>query len=168
MKRLLKFLHTVATIGLTGGLACYIVLLATAPEPITVDGYAALRAGIAAVCKWLVLPSLVVVLTSGLLAIAAHRPYQGARWAWLKAALGLAMFEGTLGGVQGPAERGAVIAAQAAAGEIDPQAMAGLIGDEWNALWFILGLSIANVAIAIWRPRLKRRARRTGSPVPES
>jgi hypothetical protein len=157
MKRAMKFLHTAGAIGVTGGLACYLILLGTAPEPLSAAEYAVLRRGIAAVCEWLLLPSLLAVLTSGLLAMAIHRPFLGARWAWTKAVLGLAMFEGTLGSVQAPAERGAALSARAAAGELDAGALAAMIGDEWNALWFILGLAVANVALAIWRPGLRRR-----------
>lgn len=158
VSRLLKLLHTLGAVGLAGGLACYIVLLLVAPSPIAIDAYASSRGAIAAVCKWLVLPSLLLVLTSGLLAIAANRVYMNARWAWLKALLGLAMFEGTLGGVQAPAERGAKLASRAINGEIDPLALPALINDEMNVLWFLLALSIANIVLAIWRPRLRRRA----------
>ena len=104
-----------------------------------------------------VLQADLVVLATGLLAMVVHRPYLDARWAWLKAALGLAMFEGTLGGIQAPAERGAALSARAAAGEVDPGALVAMINDEWNAMWLILALSLANVGIAIWTPRLKRR-----------
>ena len=157
MQRLLKFLHTIAAIGLTGALAAYIILLASAPDPLSVGEYATVRHGIERIATWLLLPSLLLVLTSGLLSIAAHPPYMKARWAWVKAALGLSMFEGTLVGIQGPAEHAATITARAAAGEIDPARVPELLHDEWRTLWFILALAIVNVALAIWRPRLRRR-----------
>lgn len=155
MKRLLKFLHTLGAIGLTGALAAYIILLGTAPEPSSLAEYATVRQSIAAIGKWLLLPSLLIVLTSGLLAIAAHTPYLNARWTWLKAVLGLSMFEGTLVGIQGPAEHAATITDKALAGAIDPARVPELLHDEWRTLWFILALALANVAIAIWRPRLR-------------
>ena len=156
MKRFLKFLHTLAAIGLTGALATYIILLGTAPEPSSLAEYAAVRQGIAAVGTWLLLPSLLVVLSSGLLSIAAHRPFLEARWAWVKALLGLAMFEGTLMGIQGPAEHAVSITGKALAGDIDPARVPDLLHDEWRTLWFILALAVANVALAIWRPGLRK------------
>jgi len=157
VRHLLKFLHTLSTIGITGGVAAYIILLATAPDPLSLEEYAAVRRGIERIAKWMLMPSLVIVLTSGLLAIAAHAPYMRARWAWLKAALGLSMFEGTLSGIQGPAEFGAAITERAMRGEVDPARVPEMLHDEWRTLWFILALSAANVALAIWRPRLRRR-----------
>jgi len=157
LKRLLKFLHTMSTIGLTGGVAAYIILLIGAPDPLSLEEYAAVRHGIERIAKWMLLPSLAIVLASGLLAIAAHEPYMRARWAWLKAALGLSMFEGTLSGIQGPAEHGAAVTARALTGALDPARVPELMRDEWGTLWFILTLAAANVALAIWRPRLRRR-----------
>ena len=157
MKRVLKLLHTLAAIGLTGALAAYIVLLATAPDPLSLEAYAAVRHGIERIGTWLLLPSLLVVLTSGLLSIAVHRPYMKARWAWLKALLGLSLFEGTLVGIQGPAEHAAAVTAKAVAGEIDAARVPELLHDEWRTLWFILALAVINVVLAIWRPRLRRR-----------
>ncbi|MFO0635353.1 MAG: hypothetical protein U0168_21100 [Nannocystaceae bacterium] len=50
------------------------------------------------------MPSLLVVLVSGLCAIAVHHPFHNAGWAWLKAATTLLVLEGTLVAVQGPAQ----------------------------------------------------------------
>jgi hypothetical protein len=44
--------------------------------------YAAVRSAIAALVKWLLVPSLALVLVSGLLAIALNRAYRDAGWAW--------------------------------------------------------------------------------------
>lgn len=156
-KRLLKFLHSMGAIGLTGAVAIYIILLSTAPPPTSLAEYAVLRHGIERVCTLLLLPSLMICLTSGLLAMAVHPPFMNQRWVWVKALLGLSMFEGTLGGVQGPAERAAKVTARAMNGEIDPAVVATLAKDEWGTLWFILVMCVVNVAVAIWRPRLKSR-----------
>lgn len=162
MKRLTKFLHTLSAIGLSGGIAAYIILLSTAPEPQSLEAYAAVRHGIERIASWMLLPSLVIVICSGLLSLAVHRPFMNARWAWVKAAFGLTMFEGTLRGIQGPAEHGAAVTARALAGEIEVDRVAALMTDEWNTLWFLLCLAAVNVVLAIWRPRL-RAARRAES-----
>lgn len=156
MQRLLKALHQIGGIGLAGSLAACIVLIATAPTDSLV-GYAAVRQSVAAISQWLLVPSLALVLVSGLLAIAANRAYHDAGWAWFKALLGIVMFEGTLVTISGSARRAAELSALAAAGEGDPAKLAEVLRTEWGSLWLILGLSIANVLLAVWRPKLRRR-----------
>ena len=156
MKRLLKFLHELGAIGVTGALAALLVLVATAPKDSLAD-YAAVRTVITFVADWLLVPSLAIVLISGLLAIAANRAFHNAGWAWVKALLGIAMFEGTLLAIAASARRAAELSALAAAGEPDSAALAEVLRTEWGGLWLILALSIANVVLAVWRPRLVRR-----------
>jgi hypothetical protein len=156
MGRLLKALHQIGGIGLAGSLAACIVLVATAPTDSLV-GYAAVRQGIAAISQWLLVPSLAIVLVSGLLAIAANRAYHDAGWAWIKALLGIVMFEGTLVTISASARRAAELSALAATGEGDPVQLAEVLRTEWGSLWLILALSVANVALAVWRPRILRR-----------
>jgi hypothetical protein len=157
MGRFLKALHQIGGIGLAGSLAACIVLVATAPTD-SLAGYAAVRQGIAAISQWILVPSLAIVLVSGLLAIAANRAYHDAGWAWIKALLGIVMFEGTLITVSASARRAAELSALAAAGEGDPAQLAEVLRTEWGSLWLILALSIANVLLAVWRPRILRRA----------
>jgi hypothetical protein len=157
MGRFLKALHQIGGIGLAGSLAACIVLVATAPTD-SLAGYAAVRRGIAAISQWILVPSLAIVLVSGLLAIAANRAYHDAGWAWIKALLGIVMFEGTLITISASARRAAELSALAAAGEGDPAQLAEVLRTEWGSLWLILALSIANVLLAVWRPRILRRA----------
>jgi hypothetical protein len=155
IKQSLKFLHQLGAAGFIGALAAYLVLVATA-NPQSPAEYAAVRQGIAAICTWMLLPSLGVVLISGLLAIAAHRPFVDAGWAWLKAALGIVIFEGTLGAIDAKARQAAALSAKLAGGEGDPAVLAEIMRSEWIGLWTIMALAVANVVLAVWRPRLLR------------
>jgi hypothetical protein len=67
----------------------------------------------------------------------------------LKALLGLSVFEATLVSV-GASSR----LAELAAAKADPNLLAALWHSERNTLWLLLGLSVANVVLAVWRPRL--------------
>ncbi len=157
MRRVVKFLHELGAIGVTGGFAVCLVLVATAPSN-SLIGFAAVRAGIAAIAKWLLVPSLALVLISGLLAIAINRAYHDAGWAWIKALLGISMFEGTLLTVGASARRAAELSAAAAGGQDHAAELMQVLRTEWNSTWFLLTLSILNVVLAIWRPRLLPRS----------
>lgn len=159
MKRFLKFVHTVGAIGVLGALATHLVLVAMAPGD-SPTAFAAVRTGIHAISRFILLPSLLLVLVSGLLAMAIHRPFMDARWAWLKAFTGVAMFEGTLNAVQSNATRGAELAVRALEGNGDPQALAALLHHEWMGLWTIGAIALANVALGVWRPRLRSKQER--------
>jgi hypothetical protein len=49
------------------------------------------------------------------------------------------------------------LSAAAAAGQGDPAQLAGVLHSEWSGLWLLLSLSIVNVLLAVWRPRLSRQ-----------
>ena len=110
---MLKVLHQLSAIGVMGALACCVVLVIVAPKDSLVE-YAALRQGIAAITRWLLVPSLLLVLVTGLLALAAS------------------------------------------SGRGDPVALEPLLRTEWAGLWTMLVLSLANVLLAVWRPRIRR------------
>ena len=155
-RRLLKALHMLGAIGFMGGLATCLVLVAnTAVEPSA--SFASIRLGIALINKWLLTPALLLVLVSGLLAIAASDQYKNAGWAWMKALLGLVAFEGTLMTIVGNGRRAAEQATAAVAGQPDAMTqVAAALRTEWGALWLLLGLGLANIVLAIWRPRFIR------------
>ena len=153
MRKFLKFLHTAGAIGLTGGLGTFMLVLAAGPEITEVDAYAGLRASLETVSGWIIVPSMGLVTTSGLLAMGVHFPFQNAPWVWIKAVSGVLIFEATLARVDAPASRAASAAAKAAAGEIDVAELMALVQDKWVAWWVLLALATINVVFAIWRPR---------------
>lgn len=161
-RKVLKLLHTLGAVGLTGALLGHIVLLSVLAEGSTLAEQAIVRDAIATLARWVLLPSLTVVLTCGLLSLAAHPPFREARWVWTKAALGLSIFEGTLVSVQGPAVRNAQLTAQALAGDLDAEGLTNAMHDEWGALWVILSVAVASIVLGVWRPSLRRR--RAASP----
>lgn len=156
MRKALKFLHTFASCGLIGALLGYMIVLITAPQDIA-RSYAEARQTISALCNYLLLPSLAIALVSGLLSMAVHRPFQEQRWAWVKALLGLGMFESTLGIIQSKANYAATVSAKIVTGEATPDTLTTAIANEWYALGAIMALSIANIVLGVWRPRLAKR-----------
>jgi len=156
-RKTLKILHEFGAVGVLGALAACIVLIATAPRDSLVE-YAAVRHGIAALTQWLLVPALAVVLISGLLSIAATEAYIHAGWPWLKAISGLAIFEGSLLTISASARQAAEAAAAAAAGQGNAAALDQALRTEWGGLWIVTAVAAANIIVAVWRPRLGRRA----------
>lgn len=156
VRRLIKLLHQVGAIGVTGAFAACLILLATAPGDSAVAHAATMR-NIASLTRWLLMPSLAVVILSGLLAIAATEAYKDAGWAWIKALLGISLFEGSLLTVVASARRAAELADQAVAGTGQPELLAEALRTAWGGLWILLFVTLANIVLAIWRPRFIRR-----------
>jgi hypothetical protein len=147
-RRSLKALHEVAALGLGGGFAaCFVINLAGRDAyPAT---FVAGREAFNAIAQYVLFPSLAVVLLSGLFAIAATRGFHDAGWAWVKGLLGLSVFEATLLTI-GASRRQAELAAAAA----DPALLASMLDSERNILLLLIGICIANVILAVWRPGL--------------
>ncbi len=158
LKRFIKAAHELGAIGATGAFCGVLVLLWTAPRS-PISAQAAAQAQIAALEKWLLGPSLALVLISGLLAIAANKPFHCAGWAWVKALLGVSIFEGSLLTVVASGQHAAEAASLIAAGESRTPELAELLRTEWGGVWIMLALSLANVVLAVWRPRLSWRSR---------
>lgn len=154
-RRLVKILHELSAIGMTGALVAHMLVLSTA-SPDSLVEYAALRRAIEAITGWLLVPSLGLVLTSGLAAMMVHTPFQNARWVWLKALLGFPLFEGTLITIDGLAQTAASLAIEAAGGGAhDPALIAHMVAAEWRSLWIILTLAVAQTVVGVWRPKLR-------------
>lgn len=161
MQKLMQCLHNTGAVGITGAIAAHLVRLGMLPGLDTLAEAAALRAGIAAVATWLLLPSSVLALVPCVLAIAAYPQFGSAGWFWVKVALGLAIVEDTLISVQRPATRNLEYNLEALAGEVSTSELVGLLHSEWGALWVVLTICLTNIVIGIWRPRLGSRQQHT-------
>lgn len=162
IRKTLKFLHTLGAIGFTGAIGALIVLHALLPDPTELERFAALRGAMGAVARWLLLPSMGLVVVSGLLAMAASRAYQNAGWVWAKLLSGILVFEGTLVYLQAPMERAARRAEEALRGEFPVAELAATLGAEWGSFWILGGVAVANVVLGVWRPRFSRKGRAAG------
>jgi hypothetical protein len=154
MRRILKILHELATVGYMGAIVVIMVLLVGA-KGLSPEGYVAIRAGIAAVSTYVFMPSLGLVLLTGIAAMAANPAFQEAEWAWGKLLLGVVVFEGSLIGIAGNADRAALVAVDIVAGVAAPDAIAAIERHEWGALWIMLVVSVINIVLGVWRPRTK-------------
>ncbi|MEL7022501.1 MAG: DUF2269 family protein [Pseudomonadota bacterium] len=152
-RKTVKILHTIAAIGYTGGIAAYMVALISAPEITDLQQHLMLRSNIAMISNWLIIPSMLIVVVSGLLSMVVHHPFTNAPWVWAKALSGLLILEATLASIDAPADDAKRAVEKAINGEIDLQTLENLVRDEWGALYTLLAISIANVILGIWRPR---------------
>lgn len=155
-RRLLKLLHELGAIGVIGGFVACLILIANSSTDSAV-AFAASRRNIADLCRLLVLPSLGLVIISGLLSIAFTPAYKSAGWAWAKALTGISMFEGTLLTVVASTRQAAELADAAVHGSGDPVRLAQILRTETGGLYVLLVVALANIVLAIWRPRLTWR-----------
>lgn len=155
MKRTLKVLHELATVGVMGGAGAILVLEAVARGS-SPEAYAAVRAGLAVVAHRVIFPSMVLVVISGMLAMIAHRPYMNAGWVWVKLLFGVPVFQATLAHVDAPAARLAELSAKRAAGDLSvDSAMDEERRHEQGGNWVLLVLSAGNIVLAVARPKLR-------------
>lgn len=158
MRKALKFCHTLGGVGLLGTLLTLIIVFVMLPDPTQdIAGYAALTELVDRLARWVLLPSLILTLVSGLLSIGAVTAFHGAGWAWLKLATGVVMFEGTLLAVQGPIQREANLTRQYLSGEVEAAALASSFETISYSIFVLGSVAVANVVLGIWRPRLGRR-----------
>lgn len=137
--------------GFGGGLAvCLLInLTATRDSP---GEFIAARHVYASIAQYVVIPSMVVVVASGLIALAATRGFMDSGWAWVKALLGLSVFEATLV-IVGSSRRDVELALAAS----DLAGLDALLRSERNTLLLLIAVTVVNVVLAVWRPRLTYR-----------
>ena len=156
MRHLMKFLHSAGAAGMTGALAAVLVVLVLAPGTVHGAGDAALVAALARIAAWVIGPSIVLTVITGLLAVVVTPAFQEAGWVWAKAATGILILEGglhALGPIQAAAKRSAAAMAEGATANVDPSP---LVSAETNTLWVLLAVGVANIALGVWRPRLPK------------
>jgi hypothetical protein len=149
MTRLCKFLHLLGAIVFTGILLAGVALLTLAPPPVAGSWPVLLPLATAAV-TWLLVPGLLVTVVSGLLAIAAHRPFMEAPWVWLKGALGMLLTAIVLARLQPGLVEAARLAASGAAAPLE--------GVRASAALALIACLLA-IALGVWRPRLASQRR---------
>jgi hypothetical protein len=156
LKNLLKLLHYASLAGLGGGIVVILVLLdtidATSPPAV-----ASMHAAIALVCSGLVVPSLVVLLLTGMLLVVARPQLISARWVWAKAFVGLIVAATLLAGFQPLVTALASMSSTGALGT-PPGPLASTVEIERWAAYLTLANIFVAMVIAIWRPRLGRPA----------
>lgn len=161
MKRFLKILHTLGAIGFMGGLAAELAMAILGASRPAAE-HAVLRAGIDALGRWLILPSLPLVLVSGLLSMGLHPPFHNAGWVWVKLATTVVTFEGTLG-LMSRLKDLARLANEAVTAPPTP-VYTQLLSSERGVVWTLLFLSGVNVVVGVWRPRWGRKKRTVEVP----
>lgn len=151
MRRFLKFLHTAVGAGLMGAVAALAAaLMAGHTAQSTPETLAVLRA-MSNIAAWIIGPSLVLTVMSGLLAMVVTPAFQDAGWVWAKAATGILLLQAGLH-VIGPIQEETKHIAEGA----DGASVARLVDAEINTLWLLLAVSVANIALGVWRPRLPK------------
>lgn len=149
LRRLLKITHTLGATGFMGGMAALLAVLVLTPAATGRSEWVPVIGALARIAAWVVAPSMVVTVISGLLSMAANPAFYEAGWVWVKAATGILILEGglhVLGPIQEEAKRGA---AALAGGP-------GLVTAEVNTMGVLLAVAAANVALGVWRPRFMR------------
>jgi len=152
MRRLLKFLHSAAAAALMGAAAAMVIVLMFTPASIDDAGYATVVLGMSKLAAWIIGPTMVLTVITGLLAMAVHPPFQDAGWVWAKAATGILVLQAGLH-IIGPLQEEAARAANGLAISADAANTARLFKAEINTAWVLLGVSVANIALGVWRPR---------------
>ncbi len=163
LRRALKILHLIGAGGMTGALAAHVTLLLVIPME-SISEYAAARRGIEAISQYVLVPSLMVALATGMFALSVNPAFGNAGWFWVKAGLGYPMFHGTLLTIDSTAKDAAALAAKVAGGETDPAFLSAAVAGEWVTLWMLLVLCVAQSALGAWRPRLRQSAPRVTAP----
>jgi hypothetical protein len=159
-KNVVKLLHYAGLVGVAGGTVVALVLGDTI-DVTSPSGTATVHAAIALVGSAVIVPSMVLVLLTGMLLVVARPQLISARWVWLKAALGVITGAVVLLALQPAFRAAAAMSADGALGERAIGPLASVVRAEHTAAWATLALVGVAMAVAVWRPRLGRPVRRS-------
>ena len=160
MGQFLKFGHSMTAISFLGAVVVLWVFHQQLPSPgDALEVYAAQRQTMERIASLVLMPSLLVSLLFGMASMAAVPGFHGAPWAWAKLVTTVLMLEGSLLGIQSPNKREAA-RAQRALEDVEWIAELGqtMAAEQWSLI--IIGfVATVNVALGVWRPRFRSRAR---------
>ncbi|MGZ8254971.1 MAG: hypothetical protein ACXWVT_08980 [Burkholderiaceae bacterium] len=160
-KNLIKLLHFASLVGLAGGILVSLVLADTI-DATSPSASASMHAAIALICGAVIVPSMIVILLTGMLLVVARPHLISARWVWAKAVLGVVTGAVTLLALQPAVNAAASMSATGALGDAAPGPLASAIASEHAAAWWTLGLVLVAMLVAVWRPRIGRPVARGG------
>ena len=160
MRQLLKFGHSMTAIAFLGAVAVLWVLHQQLPDPEgALSLYASGRQAMERIAVILLLPSLVLTLLVGLFSRARGPGFHNAPWAWAKFITTVVMLEGTLLGIQSPIVKEARLAEAALNDPTKLALLAQNLSAEQSSLVLIGLVATANVALGVWRPQFRSRAK---------
>ena len=163
-KNLLKLLHYASLVGVAGGIVVVLILVDTI-DATSPSGVASVHATIGLICNALIVPSLIVLLLTGMLLVVARPQLISARWVWAKAVLGLLVALNVLFGFLPLVNALAAMSATGALGDAPPGPIDSTVATERYASYAILFNLLAAMVVAVWRPRLGRNVGRDAAPV---
>ena len=136
------------------------VMLDRLPQPDqALEIYVAQRQLIERITSLVLMPSLLISLLFGLASMAAVPGFHGAPWAWAKLVTTVLMLEGSLLGIQSPMKREALLAEKALIDASQISQLASNIASEQSSLVLIGVVATANVALGVWRPKFRAKAK---------
>lgn len=155
MNPLMKLLHLVAAFGFVGATAATLLLSLTADDS-NASAFAVARRAVLTVAQNLGLPSLVLLVLTGMLLTMRHPALVEARWVWAKALIGLLVGGIALLVVQPGVMRAAALAEMVLQGSMSVGPLDAAVRTERIGAAINLALSLTAAALAVWRPRLGR------------
>lgn len=158
VRTLLRLLHLLGGVGFAGALAAQLAIASVAAD--TPPRLLAARDIALSVSSNVVLPALGLMVLSGLLLLALRPALIEQRWLIGKLLIGIAVCGIALAQVHGAARQARTLAVQALTSPTDATAaaLATVLRSERLGAWSALALAVAAVSLALWRPRLGRRA----------
>lgn len=164
-RHLLKVVHLVS-VAAFGGAVLVSWVLADDVRSVQPGGFAAVRQAIAAIGDAIVLPSLIVLLLSGMLLVVARPALVAARWVWAKAAIGLAVGAVAIFVIQPAVRRASVLASEAVVGAPGLAPLQRALDAEQIGTSINLALLLVAIALGVWRPRLGQTSSSSAGEAP--